>query len=226
MKKVCLGIAVILLTLSVGVWITKGIKSYFLFSDLQDEVRVTWQDEESSCGKPRRVFTNSEPTIIDNPLCNYSPDLREVPTISFSELEQNKNFYDDKIVRVQGRFFSEPEDPFQSRLYIFSNGSIVGQHVGAGYWNFNISEKLCKFIDLNAPDTNAADVTLIIKFIDASDNPSAVEFNHGSPFLMTILDVEEMHTVLPVSMTKPNKKRQHKTGHCWNDNNRSYAIYD
>lgn len=205
-----LGIIAMLFALGISVFLTKFITAYFRFSNLQNEVRITWQDEESKCGKPKKSLFSDELVVIDNPLCSYSADLHEIPTVNYAQLADNPKFYDQKIIRVQGRFYSELEDAFKSRLKMKLNGHMI-PHIRAGYWSLNESVKLCKFIDLNAPDSNRADVTLIIQFLDASDNQSAIDHNDNSPFLMIILHVEEMK---PVSSNGNKQPRKHKNGYC------------
>jgi hypothetical protein len=214
MKRLILGIIAMLFALSISVFLTKFISPYFHFYNLRNEVFITWQDEESKCGKPRKSLFSDELIVIDNPLCNYSADLHEIPTVSYAELTENPKYYDQKIVRVKGRFYSELEDEFNSRLYMKLGNQFAQKHIGAGYWSFNDSAKLCKFIDTNASDTNSADVTLIIQFLDASDNPSAIEHNDNSPFLMTILHVEEIKVILPVNNKSSKEPRKHKNGYC------------
>lgn len=169
----------------------------------------TWKGVEKLCGNSR----------IENPLCNYSSDLHEVPTVDLITLLKNPEQYDRKIVRVRGRFFSYVDDPFKSFLAEPTYTVKEEEGIGAGYWDWNISKKLCEFIDLNAPESNQADVVLIIQFIDCRKCSN-------SPFkqVMTILHVEQM-SAIPFEHSTPFEipplpKRQHASGHCfWSDGN-------
>lgn len=204
MKRISFRIIVLLLAFSIGIFITKVATDYLFYLNLQKEVRVTWQDEESSCGKPSKIsFSHSdESIIIDNPLCNYSADLHEIPTVSYSELAGNPKFYDQKIVRVKGRYrmeFKDPNDssafpfPDNSRFYMKSDSPSGERPLEYNSpWNFDTIKRLRDFIELNAPETNSAEVSLIIEFLDASDNPSVLEISNNNPLQMLVLHVEEM----------------------------------
>jgi len=216
MKRISFGIGAMLLSVIVGIFLTKIARAYFLFSELQNEIRVTWQDDESSCGKAKIRIIGDEPSIIDNPLCRFSADLSEIPFVNDSELSKNPKFYHMKIIRVQGRFVSELEDEFKSRFYMKREGGFEEQSIGAGYWSHDVSAKLCEFIDVIAPDSNSADVTLIIQF-GVIDDPTNKDFNNGSPFYMTILHVEKMTAVQSLNATQSKQPRLHKSGDCRRD---------
>lgn len=225
MKRALTATASLILTATFGGYTAAFVNAYILFPSLQSTVRVRWEDERHRCGVPRKILANTDEVVIDNPLCKYSSDLAEIPIVTHRELARNPAAYDGEIVRVKGRFDSNLEDPFRSRLNPMPEDGAEPMHIGAGYWSFDVSEILCNFIDRNAAETNSADVTLIIQFIDASDNPSAVAFNDNSPLLMTILDVEEMKPVLPTPKPQRTVHRHHRNGHCWNSSNRSFSVY-
>ncbi len=198
MKKNLFGIIIILLTVFIGIFTTQSfIKPYFF---------PTWQgDKDSSCDKD-----------FNNPLCSYSIDLHEIPTVSLSELAKYPQFYNGKVIRVQGRYYSELEDYFDSRLYSISDNKIGEQVLeSGGIWSNSINETLCSFIDKNAPETNEADVTIIIEFYYITDDKhGGLKRNHNNPLQFTILRVEEMKPVLRDNSKKPLKPRMHQTNQC------------
>ena len=96
----------------------------------------------------------------------------------------------------------------------------VDKPLRVSYWSWKVSEKLCKFIDLEAPVSNSADVTLVVKFLDVTNYPTVREANDGSPFVVMVLHVERMNAVVPHSSQAeilPKQPRQHKSGHCRTD---------
>ncbi|MCY7348721.1 MAG: hypothetical protein LH614_21225 [Pyrinomonadaceae bacterium] len=215
MKRISSGIIAMLFAIVIGIFLNKFITSYFLFSNLQNEVRVTWQDEEYSCGKPSKIsFSHSdESIIIDNPLCNYSADLHEVPTVSYSELARNPKNYDQKIVRVKGRYQMDfiHSDSWNrnfadsARLYMKSDSPSGERPLEYNSpWDFDITKKLRNFIELNSPETNSAEVSLIIEFLDVSDNPSVLENTNNNPLQMLILHIEEMKPFVVSNKTLSN----------------------
>ena len=201
MKKVSLGIIAMLFAVMMGILLTKLISPYFYFNSLQNEVGVTWQDSESSCGKPKKSSFSDEFVIIDNPLCSYSSDLHEIPTVTYSDLAQNPKSYDQKIIRVKGRYKMDFDNPDSwnlnvvnsARLYMKSDSPSGESPLEYNSpWNFEIIKKLSTFIELNSPKTNSAEVSLIIEFLDVSDNPSVLELTNNNPLQMLVLHVEEM----------------------------------
>lgn len=195
MKKTGIGIFISICIFYIGTFATQFlIKPYFF---------PTWQgDKDSSCEE------------MSNPLCSYSVDLHEIPTVTISELSQNPQKYNDKIIRVQGRYYSELNDYFDSRLYSIENKESIQQVLDVrNIWNNKINETLCHFIDFNSPETNEADVTLIVEFYDAKDDVPNLKRNYNNPFQFTILRVEEMNPVLNNENPKPLKPRIHQAGH-------------
>ncbi len=165
MKKKIVGVIVLISIFLIGTFSTQYfIKPYFF---------PTWQgDNDSSCDQE-----------IRNPLCNYSVYLREIPNVSLLELSKNPQKYNDKIIRVQGRYYSELEDYFDSRLYSISNNEIGHQTLDSiGVWNDKVNQTLCHFIDINASETSQADVTLIVEFhYETSNTNGRLERNHNNP---------------------------------------------
>ena len=197
MKKTLFKITIILFTVFIGIFTTQSFIKPYLFP--------TWQgDNDSYCDRD-----------IKNPLCSYSVDLHEIPTVSLPELAKNPQVYDGKVIRVQGRYYSELEDYFESRLYSLENNEI-GQHVLDinGVWNNKVNETLCHFIDINASETNMADVTLVVEFYNASNSPKDLKRNNNNPLQITILRVEEMKPVLNNQNKQTLKPRIHKTSQC------------
>jgi len=204
MKIICLSAVLMLFTFCVGTSISEGIKLYLSYLNVQNEITVvpkfmigkTWQDDEQSCGKPQKSFFSDELVIIDNPLCSYSADLHEIPTVTYSELSQNPKLYDRKIIRVKGRYFIENDDPqlWNSRLFLMSDDGINSIPIEFNStWNFDITTKLYNFIRSNAPNTNTVEVSLIIEFLNVSYNTDAMK-----TFRMIILHVEEMNAYMPI----------------------------
>jgi hypothetical protein len=193
MKKLSRRIAVGLLAFVVGFAITVIARKYFFY--------LTWQGDIELCNN----------TEIKNPLCNYSTDLSEIPTVRLSDLVNNPSWYNGKIVRVHSRFYAELEDPFKSYLYE-ADGSIGKEQLGTIVpWSDDVYRKLCNFIDLNAPESNKADVVVIIRFDDVTDNPHRKETDER--FDVAILHTEQMSVISPDE--KSNPPRKHKEGHCW-----------
>ncbi|MDQ4119998.1 MAG: hypothetical protein M3209_00840 [Acidobacteriota bacterium] len=178
MKKVGLWIIAALFAFCIGIFVTKMAVAYIFYP--------TWRSDIDPCP----YFSN-----IKNPLCSYSPDSNEVPTVTLSELVQNPALYDRKIIRVNGRFLSDKEDPHDSYFYM-PDESGVEKPLGVSYWSWKVSEKLCKFIDVQAPDSNSADVTLVVQFLDVTNYPAVREANDGSPFVVMVLHVERMNAVV------------------------------
>ncbi len=65
-------------------------------------------------------------------------------------------------------------------------------------WDFDITKKLRDFIKSNSSETNSAEVSLIIEFLDVSDNRTVLEITNNNPLQMIILHIEEM---------KPSKRK-------------------
>lgn len=205
--KTALGIFAMLSAFLISALVSRVVGDFLFCLNLQNEILVNspdnqyfysgvrWQDEEHPCGKPRKsMFSEGDEYIIDHPLCNYSADLHEVPTVSYSELAQNPKFYDQKIVRVKGRFqkdFYSNATPDNSKLYMKAD-SPSGEQPLEFNSSWSGSRKLSNFIELNSPETNSAEVSLIIKFLDCSDNPAVLEINNNNLLQMIILEIEEM----------------------------------
>ncbi len=195
-----------LFALSAGLFFTKAVK-YYSISNLQNENRatwnenrVTWQDEDFSCGKPKKSLFSDEYIIVDNPLCKYSASLREIPALSYSELVSNPKIYDHQIIRVKGRYEIEPDDPhlWKSRLYMrCDTGKKECPLEFNSPWDSRLTSKLYSFIRTKGSNTNTIEVSLIIEFLDASNNPGALEINDNNPLQMTVLHVEEMKVLQP-----------------------------
>jgi hypothetical protein len=100
MKKVA--VASILFTTLSGIYLARVIDAYRLFPTLETGLYVRWQDRHHPCGEPKEI-SDGDYVVIDNPLCEYSADLIEIPTVSHQRLAQNPGAYDGKIVRVKGR---------------------------------------------------------------------------------------------------------------------------
>jgi len=204
MKRTVLAIITILFAFGIGVYLTRNISTYFIYPNLKGNEYLyngtTWQDEESSCGKPSKSirFNVEAAPIIDNPLCRYSANLHEIPTVDYDELARFPAFYNEKIIRVKGRFNIELNDPYlgKSRLFMMSHNSSQEQPIEFNSpWDWNITTKLRNFIETNAMQTKSANVSLIITFLDASDNPAVLEISNNNPLQMCVLHIEEMKVV-------------------------------
>lgn len=195
MKKIIVGVTVLIFIFLIGTFSTQYfIKPYFF---------PKWQgDNDSSCDQK-----------IRNPLCEFSVDLHEIPTVSFSELIQNSKFYNEKIIRVHGIYYNEL-DSFNS--YLSDSSDSKNQQVinVASSWNNKVNQTLCHFIDVNAPETNQLEVALIVQFYDVSDRPSYREIYNNNALQITILRVEEMKPVLGSSGKQNLLPRQHKKNPC------------
>lgn len=191
MKKTRIGVIVLIITFSVGFIFYKIISDNTRFATLQNEVRVTWQDDEKSCGKPEKSLFSDEWVIIDNPLCSFSLDLHEVPTLELSDFFNNPKLNDGKIIRVKGNYVYNSEDAFKSEFYM--QDKILGEkHFGMGYWDFKIYNRIGSFFESRKIESKNVDVILIIQLIDVTDNPAAFEHNGNTPFNITILHIEQM----------------------------------
>jgi hypothetical protein len=195
MRKIVIGIIVLISIFLIGVFSTQFfIKPYFF---------PKWQgDNDSSCDKK-----------IRNPLCSYSVDLHEIQTVEFSDLVQNPRFYNEKIIRLKGRYYNELNS---SNSYLSDINNSNGQQIinVASYWNNKVNQTLCHFIDVNAPETNQSEVSLIVQFYDVSNRPSYKEIYNNNALQITILRVEEMKPVLGSLGNQNLQPRQHKEKFC------------
>jgi hypothetical protein len=191
MRKLKIGIIILIISFFIGYAFYKLISDYSRFVSLQNEVRVTWQDDANSCGKPQKSVFGDEWIIIDNPLCSYSSDLNEVSTLELSDFFNNPKLNDGKIIRVEGKYIYNLEDAFKSEFYMHDR-KLGQKHFGMGYWDFDIYNKIGNFINSRKVKSNNVDVTLVIQLIDVTDNPAAMENNGNTPFNITILHIEQM----------------------------------
>jgi len=217
-KKISLWCLAVLFSFVIGVFLTVFVKVYFEYSELNKRAvpetayneylypGVTWQDETGSCGKPKKSLFGDGYVLIDNPLCRYSFNLSEISTISYDDLAKHRMFYDGKIIRLQGRFYMNPRvsSPHDSRFFMFSDDS--GKEMPVEFnspWDFDLTTKLRNFIEANSPETNSTEVSIIVKFLDVSNNPEVLAISNNNPLHILLLHVEKMKPVV----AKQNKKR-------------------
>lgn len=191
MKKSAAGIILLIFTFISGNVISDSIDDYRSFDFVHNEVFVKWQDVDGRCGKPAKFLFGDESRIIDNPLCQYSYELSEIPNLELSHFYNHPKSNDGRIIRVKGRFVYNPENAFKSEFYM-RDKNLGEKHFGIGYWNDEIYGKIGAFVDSRNVKVNSVDVVSIIQLIDVTDAPTALEHNGNAPFNITILHVEQM----------------------------------
>jgi hypothetical protein len=180
-----------MLSLFVGRTLSDYITAFMAFSYLEPSVLVRGQDENNRCGKSRVGFLREYGTIVDNPLCDYSNDLHEIPTIEYDEIAANPYRFDNRIIRVKGRFEigNNATGLKNSKLFMESNSS--GEEYPIHFnspWDKLIVSKIRESID-SSLYSNSAEVTLIIELLEVSNNTAAMEISGGNPFHMLVLHV-------------------------------------
>lgn len=191
MKNRVIGIILLFVTFLLGSVFYKAITDYRSFSSLQNKVEVRWQDEDNSCGRPRKSLFNDEWIIIDNPLCDFSADLQEIPSFGLSDFFYDPKLHDGRIIRVNGRYIYDSGDAFKCKFNMHDE-TLGEKHLGIGYWNSEIYTKIGAFVLSRKTNDNTVDVELIIQLIDVTDNPAAMEHNGHTPFNITILQVQKI----------------------------------
>jgi hypothetical protein len=139
----------------------------------------------------------------ENPLCAYSASLSEIPTIDFCSVVNDPQAYDRKIIRIRGNFsFGEVGNFSDANL---QNPACESYHhrIGANYWNGDTISNLGNYLDVFAPTSRRANVTVVGQFLDRAGH--GYETMGGDRFLFIILHTESMSPAAPVP---PNKALQ------------------
>lgn len=180
MRRLTFFSAIFLLTLAIGLTL----------SVLWPADPVPWPLLDTLCGV----------SDIQNPLCKYSPDLREIPTVDFCDLVRNPQVYDGKTIRIRGNFVPEDVDSYNANAYLENPecGS-DNEQIGVAYWDGHTIQKLMDYL-VFAPGSHRADVVVVGEFEVAKHRNEALD-NERLFFL--ILRTEKMSLVAPVPPNNP-----------------------
>jgi hypothetical protein len=159
-----------------------GVASHIVWKSLNVP---SWQYVDTLCGI----------SDIENPLCAYSPSLREIPNVDFCSLLQKPEIYDGKIIRIQGTLINATGDLFRARLENQTCNSYETR-VSVSYWNDDTISNIRAFLDTLAPESNRARVTVVGEFIDRAGD--GYETRGQNRFLFIILRTEKI-SIAPVA---------------------------
>jgi hypothetical protein len=129
-----------------------GVASHVIWRSLNVP---SWQYADTLCGV----------SDIENPLCEYSPSLHEIPNVEFCSLLRNPEIYNGKIIRIQGTFFYETGNLFNAYLENRACNSYETR-ITANYWTDDTISNISNYLDAFAPTSGRARVTVVGEFLD------------------------------------------------------------
>ncbi len=114
--------------------------------------------------------------------------------VEFCSLVHNPETYDRKIIRIQGTFFNEGGNLFDSYLENQACNSYQTR-VTANYWDDDTISNISDYLDAFAPTFRSARVTVVGEFIDCAGH--GYETRGKNRFLFIILRTEKI-SIAPV----------------------------